>query len=101
MRSTYGCYNTLYYRDSIMYIIYFDEVKNRPHKQRYYWLGALAIPHDLALDLETKVNDISNEVFGSPLLSKDTEFHGNEIICGTRVRSCLLLLKNKKAKSKI
>ena len=67
-----------------MYIIYFDEVKDRPYKQRYYWLGALAIPHYLALDLETKVNDISNEIFGSPLLSKDTEFHGNEIICAKK-----------------
>lgn len=66
-----------------MYIIYFDEVKNRPGKQRYYWLGALAIPIDSALSIEKKVNDLSNEVFGSSLLSKDTEFHGYPILCGT------------------
>lgn len=65
-----------------MYIIYFDEVKNRPHKQRYYRLGALAIPIDKAKDIEHKVNSLSQDVFGSSLLSKDTEFHGNPLICG-------------------
>ena len=65
-----------------MYLIYFDEVKDRPHKQRYYRVGALAIPIDLTIAIEKKVSELSNDVFGSPLLSEDTEFHGNPLLCG-------------------
>lgn len=65
-----------------MYVIYFDEVKNRPYKQRYYRVGALAVPINIAISIEQKVNELSNEVFGSPLLSEDTEFHGNPLLCG-------------------
>jgi len=65
-----------------MHLIYFDEVKSRPYRQKYYWLGALVVPHFIVQDLESDVNNISKEFFGSSLLSKDTEFHGTEIICG-------------------
>ncbi|HBD9375991.1 TPA: DUF3800 domain-containing protein [Legionella pneumophila] len=65
-----------------MYVIYFDEVKSRPHKHKDYLLGALAIPIENAIEIEKEVNNLSLEVFGSPLLSKDTEFHGHPLLCG-------------------
>lgn len=65
-----------------MYIIYFDEVKPRAYKQKCFWYGALAIPHESALTIEQKVSKLSEKYLGDPSMSKETEFHGNEIICG-------------------
>ncbi|HAT8712372.1 TPA: DUF3800 domain-containing protein [Legionella pneumophila] len=67
---------------TLMYIIYFDEVKNRPNKHKDFLLGALAIPMEKAIAIEKEVNDLSFDVFGSSLLSKDTEFHGHPLLCG-------------------
>jgi hypothetical protein len=67
-----------------VYIIYFDEVKPRPNRQRYYRIGALAIPINIVFEVESKVNNLSASIFNNPKLSKNTEFHGHEIITGNK-----------------
>lgn len=62
-----------------MYLIYFDEVKPRG-KQTNYIIGALAIPHELIIQVEQQLNEVAFDTFSKTTLSKDTEFHGTDII---------------------
>ena len=66
-----------------MHLFYFDEVKYDPPKQNSFWLGGICVPADVTPRIEEEMNEISGEVFGSRLLCRDTEFHGQEI-CGGR-----------------
>lgn len=65
-----------------MNVIYFDEVKYDPPNQPYYWLGGICLPLDRSMEIEGLANDLSDRVFGSPLLSKATEFHGRDVVQG-------------------
>lgn len=61
-----------------MYLIYFDEVKN---KDEYpcYWLGALAVSVEAVFRLENKLNQLSFEYFNNYEMNKGTEFHASDI----------------------
>ncbi len=62
----------------IVKLIFFDESKeNSDH--RHYHIGAIGIDESDIHDVETMLNRISNDVFGSPLLTKLTEFHATSI----------------------
>ena len=65
-----------------MHLLYYDEVKYDPPNQKSFWLGGICIDHVLVKDIEEQVNRISLEAFGSPYLSKNTEFHGFEVCRG-------------------
>jgi histone H3/H4 len=58
---------------------YFDEVKNNPATQPNYWLGAVLINSKDLSQVETEINNLSFECFGSVLLTKETEFHASDI----------------------
>jgi hypothetical protein len=62
-----------------MQLIYFDEVKDDNEVQDYFWLGAIAINVQEIQAIERQVSEISERVFGSAILSADTEFHAAEI----------------------
>jgi hypothetical protein len=62
-----------------MYLIYFDEVKPDGDKQADYWLGAIAVDESQLARLEDRVACLSSEIFGSKVLSSETEFHAAEI----------------------
>lgn len=64
-----------------MHLIYYDEVKFDPPTQPSFWLGGVCCHCDNVARLESLVNDVSQEAFGSRLLQRETEFHGIEI-CG-------------------
>lgn len=68
--------------DRVMHLLYYDEVKYDPPNQTSYWLGGLAIPHELVPELEERINTIAETAFGSRLLTKETEFHGIELCRG-------------------
>lgn len=65
-----------------MFLIYYDEVKYDPPNQESHWFGGIAVHVSHAGDLELKLNDISEDIFGNRLLAKETEFHGKDIIHG-------------------
>ena len=65
-----------------MHLVYIDEVKVNPNVEPYYWLCALAFPESSIQDTEIRLAEISENYFGSPLISKDTEFHAYQIIHG-------------------
>ena len=61
-----------------MNLIFFDEVKpddTHPH----YHIGAVCIAEEHLQEIEEAISLISDEVFGTRELSKDTEFHAAEI----------------------
>ncbi|MBO9649692.1 MAG: DUF3800 domain-containing protein [Variovorax sp.] len=64
-----------------MLIAYFDEVKH-DRGRPFYWLGAILADANLIWKLERQVNDLSEKVFGSRELSKETEFHAADIFNG-------------------
>ena len=65
-----------------MYLLYYDEVKYDPPTQKSFWLGGICAEHTSIPEIEEAVNAISRSVFGSGVLSKETEFHGIEICRG-------------------
>lgn len=62
-----------------MLITYFDEVKYQQGSQPYYWLAGISASATTIWELESKVAELSQEYFGSPALTRDTEFHAAEI----------------------
>lgn len=62
-----------------MRVIYFDEVKYEKGKQPYYWLGAIAIESTSIQAIEKELDELSKSYFGSPLISRETEFHASDI----------------------
>lgn len=67
-----------------MQIAYFDEIKYSRQKP-YYWLGALIARPIQIRNLESMVNDLSEEYFGSRALTRDNEFHASHIFNGNGV----------------
>ncbi|SMQ75818.1 Protein of unknown function [Altererythrobacter xiamenensis] len=62
-----------------MRLVYFDECKYNLPAQPFYWLGALSICADAAPEIEESVNRLSDEYFGTRVLSRETEFHAKDI----------------------
>jgi hypothetical protein len=60
-------------------IAYFDEVKFQAEKQPYYWLGGIVASAETIWNLENQVASLSKEIFGTPDLRRETEFHAAEI----------------------
>jgi len=67
---------------AFMRLLYYDEVKYDPPNQTSYWLGGISVPDTSIPEIEELVNLISEEVFGTRVLNKETEFHGIEICRG-------------------
>lgn len=65
-----------------MYLIYYDEVKYDPPKQSAYWIGGICISPSKAVEAETAVNELSQEIFEDKSLVKETEFHAKDIFHG-------------------
>lgn len=61
-----------------MHLIFFDESKAR-REHKFYYLGALSIHEKNLLEIEARVNKLSQDVFGSSVLKKETEFHATDI----------------------
>ncbi len=61
-----------------MKLIFFDESKHDPDYPHYH-LGAVCIDDTALVDVETKINAIAVEAFGTSELSESTEFHAAEI----------------------
>lgn len=68
-----------------MNVAYFDEVKYEKGRQDSFWLGGLVLPLTLVRPLESCVDEVAKDVFGTSALSKDTEFHAKEIYHGKGV----------------
>lgn len=65
-----------------MYITYFDEVKYQKGVQPFYWLGGIMVDARLVAALETQVNELSKECYGTALLEGNTEFRAKDIFHG-------------------
>jgi hypothetical protein len=66
-----------------MYVTYFDEVKAIPENgQDRYWVGGICVPMQEIGKIEAKLNDLSQDVFGTKELSEATEFHATAIYFG-------------------
>jgi hypothetical protein len=66
-----------------MYVTYFDEVKADTRQgQNSYWVGGIAVPMDAIAEVEGRVNEIAEQVFGSTELTPDTEFHCKHLYRG-------------------
>lgn len=61
-----------------MKLIFFDESKNDPDYPHYH-LGAVCIDDSALLEIESQINAIAAEAFGTAELSEATEFHAAEI----------------------
>src|SRR5574343_510593 len=61
-----------------MKLIFFDESKNDPDYHHYH-LGAICIDDSALLEIETQINVIAAEAFGTAELTDATEFHATEI----------------------
>lgn len=48
-----------------MFVAYFDEVKFQKGRSPYYWLGAIVASPESIWQLEGRLNDLSEEVFGT------------------------------------
>lgn len=66
-----------------MYVTYFDEVKAIPENgQDRYWVGGICVPMAELREIETKLNDLSQDTFGTKELTQSTEFHAKAIYFG-------------------
>lgn len=66
-----------------MYLCYFDEVKPDPNADRNnFFIGGIAIEQNDAPEIESLVNDIAREFFGSAVFEKNTEFKGTWMMQG-------------------
>jgi hypothetical protein len=59
-------------------LIFFDEAKNDP-KYPHYHLGGVCIDEADLGPVEERINQLSDEVFGTRALTRETEFHAWEI----------------------
>lgn len=62
-----------------MLITYFDEVKYQLGSQPFYWLGGLIVDAAIVKELESEVDALAKQCFGTSALSRDTEFHAADI----------------------
>ena len=53
-----------------MHLLYYDEVKYDPPNQKSYWLGGVCVSCDSVSSIETEINQISQDAFGSSMLTK-------------------------------
>ena len=67
-----------------MHLIYYDEVKYESGRQPAHWFGGVAIHTDDIGGVEAAVNELSREVFGTSLLTPNTEFHAKDIFHGKK-----------------
>ncbi len=65
-----------------MYLTYIDEVKFDNISEKYYWLCGLAFPEGSIKKLEQSLSKISQDYFGSAILTTETEFHASHIVHG-------------------
>lgn len=65
-----------------MYLSYFDEVKYQPPAQDCFLLGGISVNVDHVGHLESQVSELARQVFGNGMLTKETEFHGRDILQG-------------------
>jgi hypothetical protein len=65
-----------------LYLIYYDEVKFESGRQPAHWFGGVAIHADQIGEVEAQLNQLAHDVFGSSLLSNNTEFHAKDIFHG-------------------
>lgn len=61
-----------------MKLIFFDETKNTEEYPHYH-IGALCVDERHVLEIESKVNELSIQIFKDKRLSRKTEFHACEI----------------------
>ncbi len=61
-----------------MKLIFFDEVKN-DSEYPHYNLGAVCIDESNLAQVEEKISVLSEETFGTRVLSQETEFHAADI----------------------
>lgn len=62
-----------------MRLIYFDEVKYQKGAQPFYFLGGIIVSADDVWHLENELAKISEEYFGTSILTRHTEFHASDI----------------------
>jgi hypothetical protein len=62
-----------------VHVVYFDEVKYAQGKQNYYWLGGIVASAEAIWSLENALAALSDELFGTPNLTRETEFHTSDI----------------------
>lgn len=62
-----------------MRLVYFDEVKHHAGRQPYYWLAGLVVDAETVKRIDAELAALSTEVFGKPMLDRDTEFHAVQI----------------------
>lgn len=62
-----------------MYITYFDEVKFQDGVQPYYWLAGIMVDAEQLWRLENQVAELSQEIFDTGVLLRETEFHAADI----------------------
>ena len=62
-----------------MHLIYFDEAKDDPDTQKHYWVSGIAVDAIHVKEIESKIAAISEEHFGTPCISRETEFHAADI----------------------
>ena len=67
-----------------MFLIYYDEVKYEKEKQPAHWFGGVAIHADDINEVEEEICKLAKQVFGSSLLTTDTEFHAKDIFHGKK-----------------
>ena len=61
-----------------MKLVFFDEVKDSPEYPHYH-LGAVCIDEADLAQVEEKISVLSEEAFGTRVLSQETEFHAADI----------------------
>jgi hypothetical protein len=64
-----------------MHLAYFDENKFADDNP-YFWVGGLLVPDKKAIQFENTLIQIQDNFFGTSVLSKNTEFHGKELLHG-------------------
>ncbi len=67
-----------------MHLIYYDEVKYETTKQPAHWFGGVAIHTDKIGEIESALDALAKEVFGTSLLTTETEFHAKDIFHGKK-----------------
>jgi hypothetical protein len=66
-----------------MFVAYFDEVKHDLAAGRdHYFVGGVVVPMDKISEIEGRVADLANEIFGSRELVVETEFHTDFLFRG-------------------
>ena len=67
-----------------MLLVYYDEVKYEKGVQPAHWFGGVALHIDDIGSIEAEINRLSKDVFGSSVLSTETEFHAKDIFHGKK-----------------